>query len=204
VVDGRPVASLRFARKVPVFYSAFGPKALAMAGERADGVILFACADHLDALQQKIAAVHEAARAAGRDPNDVEIWAISYVAVRPTREAAIKDIKAFLVVNGLALRTPEAMALVPDSLKPAIRELQSRYDPTEHVVPGGPNIALMEELGLTEFLAGFETVIGTADQVAAAMRAMEAMGVSTFIAALPSNSDPLAAIRGLAEARDRM
>jgi hypothetical protein len=96
------------------------------------------------------------------------------------------------------------MALVPNSLKPAIRELQSRYDPTEHVVPGGPNIALMEELGLTEFLAGFETTIGTADQVAQAMRAMEAMGVSTFIAALPGNSDPLAAIRGLAEARDRM
>lgn len=204
IVDGRPVAPLRFARKVPIFYSAFGPKALAMAGERADGVILFASASHLDGLQQKIAAVHAAARRAGRDPGDIEIWAISYVAVRATRDAAIDDIKAFLVVNGLALRAPEAMALVPDHLKPAIRELQSRYDPTEHVVPGGPNVALMEELGLTEFLAGFETTIGTADQVAEAMRAMAAMGVSTFIAALPGNADPTAAIRGLAEARDRL
>jgi alkanesulfonate monooxygenase SsuD/methylene tetrahydromethanopterin reductase-like flavin-dependent oxidoreductase (luciferase family) len=38
--DGSRVTPLSFARPVPVYYSATGPKALALAGELADGVVL--------------------------------------------------------------------------------------------------------------------------------------------------------------------
>ena len=77
-------------------------------------------------------------------------------------------------------------------------------DPTEHVVVGGRNVALMEELGLTEFLADFDTLAGPVDAAVDMLRRLEAMGVSTFIAALPGHAAPLETIRGLAQARSMM
>src|ERR1700722_19718206 len=85
--DGAPVSALRHARRIPIFYSAFGAKALALAGEQADGVILFTNHD-LDALDQKIAAVRDAAVRAGRRVEDVQIWATAYCSVRDTRAEA--------------------------------------------------------------------------------------------------------------------
>src|SRR3546814_18738067 len=95
---------------MPLYYSAFGPKALALAGEQADGVILFTGDRHIDTLEQRIAAVHAAAREAGRDPAKIDIWAVSFASIRETRAQAIDALKAFIVVNGLALRTPAVLA----------------------------------------------------------------------------------------------
>ena len=204
VWNGAPVKPLRFARAVPIYYSAFGPKALALAGEQADGVILFAGSSSLDRLRAKIDAVQASARAVGRDPHAIDIWVVSYASVRATREAALADLKAFMAVNAMALRTPEALAAVPEAYRARILEFQLRYDPTEHVVVDGANVALMEELGLEEFLSDMDTTAGTIDSVAETLRRIRAMGVSTFIAALPGHADPLSAIRGLGAARDAM
>lgn len=204
VVDGAEVKPLRFARHIPIYYSAFGPKALALAGEQADGVILFAGERHLDDLKLRIDAVRQAAQAAGRDPLKVDIWVVSFASVRPSKEEAIEDLKAFIVVNGMAFRTPEALARVPTQFRGKIHELHARYDPTEHVVVGGKNVALMDELGLTEFLSDFDTLAGPVESATAMLRQLEAMGVSTFIAALPGHAAPLETIRGLAQARSAM
>lgn len=199
--EGRPVKPLRFPRPVPIYYSAFGPKALQLAGEQADGAILFAGDQHLDGLPARIAAVRDAATRAGRDADAIDIWVTSYISVRPARQQALDDLKAFIAVNAMALRTLEALAMVPANVRPLIEAFQTRYDPTEHVVVGGKNVALMDEMGLTEFLQDFDTIAGPEDHVAGVMRQMEAMGVSTLIAALPGHADPLVTIRGLAEAR---
>ena len=200
--EGRPVKSLRFPRRVPIYYSAFGPKALALAGELADGVIIFAGDQHLNDAEAKIAAVRDAAVRAGRDADTIDIWATSYISVRPMRAQAIDDLKAFIAVNAMALRTPEALALVPENIRPMIVEYQTRYDPTEHVVVGGRNVALLEEFGLADYLQDFDTIAGPQSNATEAMRRLEAMGVSTLIAALPGHADPLDTIRGLAAARD--
>lgn len=201
---GAPVKPLRFPRAIPIYYSAFGPKALALAGEQADGVILFAGEQHLDGLAARIGAVRTAAAEAGRDPAGIDIWVISYASVRPTREAAYDDLKAFIAVNAMAMRTPETLAQVPTQFRAKVLEFQSRYDPTEHVVVGGKNVALMEELGLTEYLREFDTLAGPVDVAADMLRKLEALGVSTFIAALPGHADPVETIRGLAAARAAM
>lgn len=201
---GAPVKALRFPRPIPIYYSAFGPKALQLAGEQADGVILFAGEQHLGGLAERIAAMRGAAVAAGRDPATIDIWVVSYVSVRPTRQAAIDDLGAFISVNAMAFRTPETFATIPTQFQQKIREYQARYDPTEHVVVGGRNVALMEELGLKAYLSGFDTVAGPVETVTAVLRALEDMGVSTFIAALPGHAAPLETIRGLAEARSAM
>lgn len=201
--DGAPVSALQYPRKIPIFYSAFGPKALALAGAEADGVILFT-GDNLDQLDEKIAAVHSAAKAAGRNPSDIDICVTSFCSVQPTREQAIDDLKAFIVVNGMALRTPELLALVPDEYRPAIDELHRRYDPTEHVVVGGKNAKLLDELGLTDFLGQFDTIAGNAEHVGAVLQGLKDRGVSTFIANMPGHADRAGTMRQLAELRKQL
>jgi len=203
-LNGAEIKPLRFARQIPIYYSAFGPKALALAGEQADGVILFAGDQHVDTLKDRIGAVRAAAQAAGRDPQSIDIWVVSFASIRPSRSEAIDDLKAFIVVNGMAFRTPELLARVPTQFRGKIEELHARYDPTEHVVVGGKNVALMEELGLTEFLADFDTLAGPVEAATDMLRELEALGVSTFIAALPGHAAPLETIRGLAQARSAM
>lgn len=202
--NGAAVKPLRFARPIPIYYSAFGPKALALAGEQADGVILFAGERHLDGLKDRIGAVRAAAAEAGRDPAAIDIWVVCFTSIRPSRTEAIDDLKAFIVVNGMAFRTPEALAQVPTQFRGKIDALHARYDPTEHVVVGGRNVALMEELGLTEYLADFDTLAGPVESATTMLQKLEAMGVSTFIAALPGHAAPLETIKGLAEARRAM
>ena len=198
------VKPLRFPRPIPICYSAFGPKAIALAEERADGAILFAGERQLDDLAARIVAVCRAAAEAGRDPDAVDIWVVSYASVRPTRQQAIDDLGAFIAVNGMVFRTAEAMAKVPAEFRGRIAELQARYDPTEHVVVDGRNVALMRELELTEYLVDFDTLAGPIEAATAMLEALAAMGVSTFIAALPGYAAPLETIRGLAEARSAM
>lgn len=199
--EGRPVKALRFARPVPIYYSAFGPKALALAGEHADGAILFAGDQNMDGIAAKIAAVRDAATKAGRNADDIDIWVTSFISVRQERSQAIDDLKAFIAVNAMALRTPEALASVPANIRPLIEAFQTRYDPTEHVVVGGKNVQLMDEMGLTEFLQDIDTITGPEAHITDVMRQLGAMGVSTLIAALPGHADPLVTIRGLATAR---
>src|SRR4030081_1403099 len=128
---GAPVSALRHARRIPLFYSAFGPKAVARPGEQADGVILFTNHD-LDALDRKIAAVRDAAVRAGRRAEDIQIWATAYCSVRDTRAEALADLTAFIVVNGMAIaRMPEVLAQVPRQYHGPLAELARRYDPTE-------------------------------------------------------------------------
>jgi 5,10-methylenetetrahydromethanopterin reductase len=203
--EGRHVSPLRFPRPIPIYYSAFGPKAFALAGELADGVILFAGSDHLDDLHARISAVRNAATAAGRNADAVDIWVISFVSVRPTRAQAIDDLKAFISVNALTIAmSPERLRQAPEHLREKILEYQRRYDVTKHVVVGGPNSSLMDELGLTEYLAGFDTTMGDVQAVAQVLREIEAMGVSAFIASSPGHAAPLETIRGMAEARAAM
>jgi len=197
--EGRPVSPLHFPCKTPIYYSAFGPKALQLAGEKADGVIMFTNMD-LELTARKIAAVRDGARAAGRNPDDVDIWVTAFCAIRPTRQEAIEDLQAFIVVNGVAIRTPELLARVPEHLKPALEELHRRYDPTEHVVAGGKNARLLDELGpeLTDYLAGFDTVMGTEEEVKTLLDGLAELGVSAFITNMPGHADRSNNMRTLA------
>src|SRR3546814_13925096 len=88
----------------------------------------------------------------------------------------------------MAFRTPETLAQVPPEFRSRIQEFQRRYDPSEHVVVGGSNVDLMNELGLTEFLADFDTTAGPQEMVTDMLRKLEGLGVSTFIAALQGHA----------------
>lgn len=199
--EGRPVSTLHNPRRTPVYYSAFGPKAFKLAGQRADGVIMFTDGD-LGEVERKINIVRDAATEAGRNPDDVEIWVTAFCSIRDTREQALDDIKAFLVTNGLTfLYTPEKLAQVPDHILPLLKELERRYDVSEHVVVNGKNVQALNDLGpeLTDFLAKIHTVAGTADEVKAHIDGLEALGVSAFITNLPGHADPQGHLKALAK-----
>jgi 5,10-methylenetetrahydromethanopterin reductase len=199
--ENAPVKPLRFPRPMPIMYSAFGPKALQLAGEVCDGAILFTGSNQMDDLKHKIDAVRSAAQKAGRDPKSLKIWVTSFCSVRESRKLALEDLKAFIVVTGMAIMRSPALAaeIVPTQFKEKMNELIQRYDASEHVVVGGRNVALLSELGLTEFLGEFDTVAGSPAEVKATYEAMKAMGVDAFFCALPGHSDPEPTIRAMAE-----
>jgi len=199
--DGGTIPVLVSARPFPLFMSADGPRALHLAGELADGVVISIGSD-AEPIRAKVAAVREAAEAAGRDPDDVEIWAMSFCSVRETRTAALADVTAFLaVIAGLGTLSPLAMAAIPDALVPRVRTMQERYDPAQHTVVGGSNARLIEELDLVDFFAGGNAIAGTSAEVGAHLDQLAGLGVSCLLVALSGQADPPGTLERMIEAR---
>jgi 5,10-methylenetetrahydromethanopterin reductase len=108
--EGYTTAPLANARPLRIFIAADGPRQQALAGEIADGVIVN-LGMSMDIVDQRLENVRAGAGAAGRDPDDVEIWGYTYASVRDRREDAIADIAAFLAIMGaLWTRRPYARA----------------------------------------------------------------------------------------------
>jgi 5,10-methylenetetrahydromethanopterin reductase len=198
--EGRRALRLTMARRARLFVSADGPRALELAGELADGVVVSVGLD-LDRVAGKVAAVRAGAERAGRDPDLVEVWGLSFASVRPTREQALGDVSAFLASTaGMGLKAPHMRAAIPPDLLPAVEEIERRYDATQHVVVGGTNARLLEELGLADFIAGLNSVVGTPEQVTTHLHALTERGISRVLVALPGNADPDGTLQRLAAA----
>ena len=92
--------------------------------------------------------------------------------------------------GAFGMRPAHAMAAVPEHLKEKVRQLQQRYDVTQHTVPGGGNAQLVDELGLADFLAGRTTVAGSPAEVQDQVAGLAEAGIGTLFCALPGNADP--------------
>jgi len=86
-------ARLRHAQHVPVWVAAQGPRALRMAGARADGVFIRVGTDPHN-VARAYHQIREGARDAGRRPEDVQIGAIFHVALDDDRVRAETIAKA--------------------------------------------------------------------------------------------------------------
>jgi 5,10-methylenetetrahydromethanopterin reductase len=187
--EGGTIKPPRQARKVPVYYSALGPKAMRVAGEVADGVIL-QIGQSIETVKQSVAAVRQAAREAGRDPDEIDIWAYSIVSIATSRAEALRVISPYLACNAPVLAfSADSMARIPADLRDAVLDMQRRYDFSEHVLATGQNGKIAEELGLLEFLASIKTIAGTLEQVRAYLRELEAAGVSLLMCSMNGQED---------------
>jgi alkanesulfonate monooxygenase SsuD/methylene tetrahydromethanopterin reductase-like flavin-dependent oxidoreductase (luciferase family) len=196
--DGATAAALQRAAPFAIRMSADGPKALRLAGAIADGVVTSVGHD-LDRLDAKLQLVREGATEAGRDPDTIDVWGMSFVSIGSSRAAALRDISAFLAsTGGMGLKAPHQRATIPPALLPAVEELERRYDVTQHVVPGGANAVLVEELGLLDFISGLNSTAGTPEEVQALARAYEERGISCLLAPLPGQAEPERLLRDLA------
>ncbi|MCZ4123766.1 TIGR03842 family LLM class F420-dependent oxidoreductase [Streptomyces sp. H39-S7] len=137
--------------KLPVWMAAYGPKALALAGEKADGFILQLADPFLT--EWMIRAVRDAASAAGRDPSAITICVAAPAYVTDGSEEQLAHAReqcrwfGGMVGNHVAdlvSRYGEHSGLVPDELTAYIEQRQG-YDYAHHGRSGNPDTAFVPD-----------------------------------------------------------
>lgn len=168
--------------RLPVWMAAYGPKALKMAGEEADGFILQLADPYLT--ETMVKAVRDAAAAAGRDPASVTICvaAPAYLTQDDSPAAlahAREQCRWFggMVGNHVAdlvSKYGEHSDLVPDALTEYIKAREG-YDYSHHGRADNPDTAFVPDDIVDRFC-----LIGTADQHIARLRELKRLGVDQF------------------------
>ncbi|MFC9129086.1 TIGR03842 family LLM class F420-dependent oxidoreductase [Streptomyces sp. NPDC057099] len=168
--------------ELPVWMAAYGPKALKMAGEEADGFILQLADLYLT--EYMVKAVKDAAVAAGRDPDAVTICvaAPAYVTEDDSPEAldhAREQCRWFggMVGNHVAdlvSKYGEHSAQVPDELTDYIKARQG-YDYSHHGRSGNPDTQFVPDEIVDRFC-----LIGPVERHIEKLEALRALGVDQF------------------------
>ncbi|MFJ4850104.1 MULTISPECIES: TIGR03842 family LLM class F420-dependent oxidoreductase [unclassified Streptomyces] len=168
--------------ELPVWMAAYGPKALAITGAKADGFILQLADVYLT--EWMVKAVKDAAVAAGRDPSAVKVCvaAPAYVTEDDSPQAlahAREQCRWFggMVGNHVAdlvTKYGEESAAVPQELTDYIKAREG-YDYSHHGRTGNPDTAFVPDEIVDRFC-----LIGTAEQHIEKLRALKALGVDQF------------------------
>ncbi len=167
-------ARLVHARPAPVWIAAGGPKTIEMAGRVADGVFL-RVGRHPENLRTAIERVHEGAREAGRDPDEIGIGLIFHTVMSDDPDeirATARSIAAGYYEYSPALF--EIPGLPWDG--PSVEDLKKQVYPDFHHAPD-----LVESGNLVSFLdeetADSFALFGSAEDMAGQLRAaIEAVG----------------------------
>jgi len=192
--------------RTPIYIAADGPRALAAVGAAADGwVVSLQYADIMrnsaEVFAGSLAQIHAAAAAAGRTLNGLDtLWSISVCVLAPGESA----------VSGRALERIGAAAMMPFHAyadDPSIAEflpapIRDRLDIYEREVLarfGVPRDRIHQETHrghlshllegeaavLTEEIVRMTTLTGTAEEIAAVLRGIEAAGLGTVAFPIP-------------------
>ncbi|MFB6806995.1 TIGR03842 family LLM class F420-dependent oxidoreductase [Streptomyces sp. NPDC056387] len=183
VVDGKPLRIPWIKDgKLPVWMAAYGPKALALTGQKADGFILQLADPYLT--EWMVKAVREAAAGAGRDPASVTICvaAPAYVTAddSPAALAHARDQCRWFGgmvgnhVADLVSRYGEHSSMVPDELTEYIKARQG-YDYSHHGRAGNPSADFVPDEIVDRFC-----LLGPAEAHIDKLRHLESLGVDQF------------------------
>ena len=174
-----------YRKRVPIYMAPGGPKGLRLAGRIADGVFLetgFFPEVIADTLQQ----LHAAARAAGRSIDDIDVWWHARSCFGTSRDDAIDQIPSGLLGIGNRLaRFQQQGKFIADEIWPKLQHLKQHYDfMGHHEAPGSGkpsrNAAMLDELGLRDYLADRFGIVGTADDFVSRIQALERLGVQNI------------------------
>ncbi|GAA4965049.1 TIGR03842 family LLM class F420-dependent oxidoreductase [Yinghuangia aomiensis] len=169
----------------PVWMAAEGPRTLRAAGRSADGVVLSNSLTR-EAYERNLAHIAAGAAEAGRDLADLEIWCMANIVPAATEDDGIAVVRSVLAgtANHVFRFTTEGKGL-PDTLVPKVEELKRRYDSTHHASPetAAHNAALVDELGLTRWLAAHSTVAGPIGHCVERLAEIEEAGIRNVIVA---------------------
>lgn len=183
LVDGNPIRIpwIKDGR-LPVWMAAYGPKALALTGQKADGFILQLADPFLT--ERMVKAVRQAAAEAGRDPASVTICvaAPAYVTAdgSPAALAHARDQCRWFGgmvgnhVADLVSRYGEHSGMVPDELTEYIKARQG-YDYSHHGRAGNPSTDFVPDEIVDRFC-----LLGPAEAHIEKLRALRALGVDQF------------------------
>jgi 5,10-methylenetetrahydromethanopterin reductase len=190
--DGRPATyqgadqQLRWDhRPTPVWLAAEGPRTLELAGRIAQGVVLSNSLTK-EALERNLGHVRRGAETAGRALDELDIWCMANVVPAETEEAGIRQVRSVLAgtANHVFRFTVEGKGL-PEELVPRIEELKRRYDSRHHASPAtaAHNADLVDELGLTAYLAQQSTIAGPMERCVERLHEVAEAGVRQIIVA---------------------
>ncbi|GAA2256689.1 TIGR03842 family LLM class F420-dependent oxidoreductase [Streptomyces amakusaensis] len=178
LVNGRPLR-LPWVRdgRLPVWMAAYGPRALALAGQQADGFILQLADPYL--AESMITAVRTAASDAGRDPADVTVCVAAPAYVGDDLAHARDQCRWFggMVGNHVAdlvARYGEHSELVPEALTSYIKSRHG-YDYSHHGRAGNPSADFVPDEIVDRFC-----LLGPAEAHIEKLRALRALGVDQF------------------------
>lgn len=175
-------------RAPPVFLAASHPKPLHAAGATADGAFanFGLTAENIRDSEAHIVA---GARAAGRTPDDIDIWQIAALDCNEDRNAARGKVGAMLaflagyVIGDKHLETRG----VPEPLRAPLLELRRRYSTR----PGEADIRLVEELGLFDYLSRRLSICGNPQDCLDQALAAKAAGAKRLMLTVSLASDPV-------------
>jgi len=179
-------------RSSPVFLAASHPRSLKAAGAHADGVFINYGLGPEDVKESESIVAH-AAQAAGRKPDDVEIWQIACLDCGADGDASRRKIGAILafvsayVMGGGDLTRRGA----PPEHRAALGELRRRYSTR----PGEADAALVAELGLFDYLSRRLAICGTPEECLAQVRAAQASGVRRLMFSVSLAVDPVRTVQ---------
>lgn len=177
-VDGNPIR-IPWIRdgKLPVWMAAYGPKALALAGQKADGFILQLADPYLT--QWMVTAVREAAAAAGRDPESITICVAAPAYVGEDLAHARDQCRWFggMVGNHVAdlvARYGQHSSAVPEELTDYVKSRHG-YDYSHHGRAGNPSTDFVPDEIVDRFC-----LLGPVEAHVAKLRALRDLGVDQF------------------------
>lgn len=177
-VDGQPLR-IPWVRdgKLPVWMAAYGPKALALAGRKADGFILQLADPYLT--EWMVKSVRAAAVEAGRDPASVTVCVAAPAYVGDDLAHAREQCRWFggMVGNHVAdlvARYGEHSGMVPEALTAYIKERHG-YDYSHHGRAGNPSTDFVPDEIVDRFC-----LLGPAEAHIEKLRALRDLGVDQF------------------------
>ncbi|MGQ4511546.1 TIGR03842 family LLM class F420-dependent oxidoreductase [Streptomyces sp. DW26H14] len=196
LVEGRPLR-LPWVRdgRLPVWMGAYGPKALALAGRVADGVILQLADPYL--IEWMIKAARTAAAEAGRDPAALTVCVAAPAYVGDDLAHAREQCRWFggMVGNHVAdlvARYGVHSGAVPDELTDYIERRQG-YDYAHHGRAGNPSTGFVPDDIVDRFC-----VLGDAAAHVTKLRALRDLGVDQFaLYAMHDAKEPTVDVYGL-------
>ncbi|MGW2329730.1 TIGR03842 family LLM class F420-dependent oxidoreductase [Streptomyces sp. NPDC001700] len=163
--------------RLPVWMAAYGPKALALAGEKADGFILQLADPYLT--EWMVHAVRTAASDAGRDPDAITICVAAPAYVGDDLAHAREQCRWFggMVGNHVAdlvSRYGDHSGAIPESLTAYIAQRQG-YDYSHHGRAGNPDTAFVPDDIVDRFC-----LLGPAEAHVEKLRTLRGLGVDQF------------------------
>ncbi|MFH8988388.1 TIGR03842 family LLM class F420-dependent oxidoreductase [Streptomyces sp. NPDC017940] len=163
--------------RLPVWVAAYGPKALALAGQKADGFILQLADPCLT--EWMVKAVRAAAADAGRDPSAVTVCVAAPAYVGADLDHAREQCRWFggMVGNHVAdlvSRYGERSAMVPEALTAYIKQ-RGGYDYRHHGRAGNPDTAFVPDEIVDRFC-----LLGPAAAHIDKLRTLKDLGVDQF------------------------
>ena len=161
------------AEKVPVDMVGSGPKSLALAGELADRVTLAVGADP-GRIEWGIGQVREAARAAGREPDDIPVGAYVNVLVDDDEDAARRTARGWVATFAhFSASVGADFEHQPEIMRRVTERLVTDYDTNYHTQGDAPHVDLLD----AEFVDWFAAV-GSARKVIARLAPLVELGLN--------------------------